>query len=157
MCGEHVGTDLFGKSGCGSSPRVRGTQDPVCRLHHHHRFIPACAGNTLERTSLASPDAVHPRVCGEHNDTEDLNPEKFGSSPRVRGTLQKRRVGIGMFRFIPACAGNTQGKDRLFLSIPVHPRVCGEHVRRRIIHINLIGSSPRVRGTPPAGCQGFSR
>ena len=72
----------------------------------------------------------------------------FGSSPRVRGTLQNapgRRAGL---RFIPACAGNsaaTAGRPR---PGPVHPRVCGEleqaHLQAEISN----GSSPRVRGTP---------
>ena len=31
----------------------------------------------------------------------------------------------------------------------VHPRVCGEHVARRMTGCAKTGSSPRVRGTPP--------
>ncbi len=71
-----------------------------------------------------------------------------GSSPRVRGT---HRLGVEPFvnrRFIPACAGNTLGSLLDWPGIPVHPRVCGEHVRVKCRTPPTVGSSPRVRGTP---------
>ena len=72
---------------------------------------------------------------------------RAGSSPRVRGTHKARHAGRPHQRFIPACAGNTSPVRRVIMQQPVHPRVCGEHVRcprrRPVAH----GSSPRVRGT----------
>ena len=71
-----------------------------------------------------------------------------GSSPRVRGTRDRKRQGVGLDRFIPACAGNTlySSIDRCTRS--VHPRVCGEHVMVTDWLPGASGSSPRVRGTP---------
>ena len=136
------------------------------------RFIPACAGNTaLPRSPTCRRRTVHPRVCGEHRHrpgVDRIHPRfipacagntpsaalsaasSVGSSPRVRGTLVNDHDRPHRDRFIPACAGNTrrQGNGGLFLA--VHPRVCGEHNRGHNAEINVVGSSPRVRGTRPA-------
>ncbi len=32
---------------------------------------------------------------------------------------------------------------------PVHPRTCGEHLRREVEAFHDVGSSPHLRGTPP--------
>ena len=52
---------------------------------------------------------------------------RLGSSPRVRGTLARARL-----RGLPSVD---------------HPRVCGEHARKRSSGPCCGGSSPRVRGT----------
>ena len=65
-CGEHrcFGVRLF--RGCGSSPRLRGTCRR-CRMPvHHHRFIPALAGNIRRGCYTTGVRPVHPRACGEH-------------------------------------------------------------------------------------------
>ena len=113
-----------------------------------HRFIPACAGNTPAHRRRGHRPAVHPRVCGEHNDAADGH--------------------CTMPRFIPACAGNTPSKRRPSAVVggssprvrgtrgrsssppappTVHPRVCGEHLDDVVGDAALHGSSPRVRGT----------
>ena len=76
-----------------------------------------------------------------------------GSSPRVRGT---RLVGLGEGtgeRFIPACAGNAGGRHGGQSTGSVHPRVCGERAKRPVTHLDVGGSSPRVRGTPSRRAQ----
>ena len=112
------------------------------------RFIPACAGNTLNKVSTTVPIPVHPRVCGEHQADTAQALYQIGSSPRVRGTHRlwpKRRQTA---RFIPACAGNTYEQNSLPSASSVHPRVCGEHQGSLAVLIAFGGSSPRVRGTP---------
>ena len=47
VCGEHSEMLLLQLQNTGSSPRVRGTQRPCCRLWFVLGIIPACAGNTL--------------------------------------------------------------------------------------------------------------
>ena len=88
MCGEH-----------GSIPR----EQVWCR-----RFIPACAGNTSARRCNRAAYLVHPRMCGEHDQGPACPPEKIGSSPHVRGTRSVAAHSAEVFRFIPACAGNTR-------------------------------------------------
>ena len=117
-------------STCGAvHPRVRGEHSTMCRrawaiaVHprvrgEHHRvdalgaadqrFIPACAGNTPSSPSFRRRSPVHPRVRGEHRSSWATGPRPTGSSPRARGTLDAHLARLPRFRFIPACAGNTQ-------------------------------------------------
>ena len=102
-----------------------------------------------------------------------------GSSPRVRGTLRRRRAQFDSRRFIPACAGNSSSRHQIAViatgssprvrgtrrprrcrawrwrtATPVHPRVCGELTLNAAPPIARHGSSPRVRGTRlPFGLQ----
>ena len=71
----------------------------------------------------------------------------IGSSPRVRGTLNIIGVYLWVLRFIPACAGNTHWLVINDVTLPVHPRVCGEHICAQWRRYRMTGSSPRVRGT----------
>ena len=69
----------------------------------------------------------------------------------MRGT-PPREDRLGEHRgIIPACAGNTTPRCRGSSPAGDHPRVCGEHPRRRASWHFSAGSSPRVRGTLPAG------
>ena len=113
------------------------------------RFIPAGAGNTYAKRETLGPLAVHPRGCGEHQAHACFARRKLGSSPRVRGTHREGRWHYPHYRFIPAGAGNTYQTLFIFLMCAVHPRGCGEHGTRRIRQTCSVGSSPRVRGTPP--------
>ena len=70
-----------------------------------------------------------------------------GSSPRVRGTGRSRVRDSSSSRFIPACAGNGARRVLSLFKPPVHPRVCGERMRRDTKDPMRFGSSPRVRGT----------
>ena len=111
------------------------------------RFIPACAGNSASAGAIIPAPSVHPRVCGEQN-TSQLGLRKLaGSSPRVRGTVRRRRTRRHQRRFIPACAGNSMTTIRQPLSWAVHPRVCGEQYIFHFVNVCDCGSSPRVRGT----------
>ena len=112
-------------------PRVCGERAEVIRLARvKGRFIPACAGNATPDSWTAKSRAVHPRVCGE------------------RGGLQFAQLLL--VRFIPACAGNAAPPSPPNCGRPVHPRVCGERRIGLPITLDIVGSSPRVRGTPPS-------
>ena len=50
---------------------------------------------------------------------------------------------------IPTYAGNTEVEQRLDRSKGAHPHVCGEHKRQLRGMCETMGSSPRMRGTPP--------
>ena len=92
------------------------------------RFIPAWAGNTRDNPYIGFINTVHPRVGGEHGNSEISFHTRNGSSPRGRGTQSPFAVG--------------------FTIHAVHPRVGGEHVEVRGDDDVLDGSSPRGRGTP---------
>ncbi len=77
-----------------------------------------------------------------------------GSSPRLRGTLYDDLVDMIHSRFIPAPAGNTLKREFDALLDEVHPRACGEHTKRATAQFRLLGSSPRLRGTPAGNLAG---
>ena len=72
-----------------------------------YRFIPARAGNTWRTRTPGRGRPVHPRSRGEHVTQVRLPWSGCGSSPLARGTPDSRLAGAGLFRFIPARAGNT--------------------------------------------------
>ena len=131
----------------GSSPRVRGTEEPYRHRQVKTRFIPACAGNRMTAGCEAGSTTVHPRVCGEQIVYFSLPTSWAGSSPRVRGTVCLATSFGVIDRFIPACAGNRSGYSGLGWARSVHPRVCGEQHRCWMQVQDDVGSSPRVRGT----------
>ena len=147
VCGELVADVFRRRHNEGSSPRVRGTHDPLQGARAQHRFIPACAGNSRCARSPCRRRPVHPRVCGELLPVTHGTGRGNGSSPRVRGTRAPcGGEGLG-HRFIPACAGNSHVVEQLPSERPVHPRVCGELHRWHVGLADSTGSSPRVRGT----------
>ena len=77
-----------------------------------------------------------------------------GSSPRVRGALVHEAFEIGLRGIIPARAGNTRSTGTRTTTSRDHPRVCGEHLAIPRPSFPLMGSSPRVRGTPRFGSRG---
>ena len=159
MCGElmrRVGVQV---TNCGSSPRVRGTLQPVCTPLASERIIPACAGNSALycASRCISPD--HPRVCGELEVKPVIEPPQCGSSPRVRGTLDPLMRHLVELRIIPACAGNsTHSAPRAGVARGSSPRVRGTrkalvraHRGRRIIPACAGNSrhSPRAQSGQP--------
>ena len=89
----------------------------------------------------------HPRVCGEHDPLVPSVCDVLGSSPRMRGTLGRRVVGLCLVGIIPAYAGNTPDVARRACLSGDHPRVCGEHPLWLSRSRFGVGSSPRMRGT----------
>ena len=151
MCGERRSAAARRPVADGSSPRVRGTRPHDDRHPGQDRFIPACAGNALSISMPAIWATVHPRVCGERSLETETNGRVSGSSPRVRGTPSRGPRISASLRFIPACAGNAIAVRDRRRRAAVHPRVCGERVRRLRPGGERVGSSPRVRGTPNTG------
>ena len=147
MCGEQTLPSKGAIRKAGSSPRVRGTVGKPVKLILKVRFIPACAGNSPQLQSVPCRMSVHPRVCGEQNVRLRGVTGNVGSSPRVRGTVQRSLKFCETSRFIPACAGNSPSTKASLHPGPVHPRVCGEQETTAKSARPGRGSSPRVRGT----------
>ncbi len=147
MRGEHAVTVTNTDDPGGSSPRARGTREPVRSALSPRRFIPACAGNTQRAFRALRLPSVHPRVRGEHAEAVGMMVKEGGSSPRARGTHDHGLESLSVGRFIPACAGNTRAAAGGCCPTTVHPRVRGEHTPMVRSSEAVTGSSPRARGT----------
>ena len=66
----------------------------------------------------------------------------------MRGTLMQHTIFAQSRGIIPAYAGNTSHGICRVMDTWDHPRVCGEHANTANTGSNVIGSSPRMRGTP---------
>ena len=148
-CGELCAPRKNQPCEVGSSPRMRGT--PVMTLHIHglSRIIPAHAGNSVNiaLSLISCPD--HPRACGELPSSAISASDPAGSSPRMRGTLQRPLLRDFLCRIIPAHAGNSANQSHLRVHQTDHPRACGELQAFRHDGWATVGS--RMRGTPGRG------
>ena len=106
-CGEHSAGLALWLISMGSSPRMRGTPGLVLLLENVDGIIPAHAGNTCSSRLCSTVAWDHPRACGEHMPDLLLLSVPLGSSPRMRGTLQRLPDRHIRRRIIPAHAGNT--------------------------------------------------
>ncbi len=124
--GEQIRSVLTSTPSIGSSPRTRGTGYFVGRARGEGRFIPANAGNSPIRRPGRCRCTVHPRERGEQRMLSKLAAVYCGSSPRTRGTDERRGLGRRNDRFIPANAGNSPKRGAIRIFRPVHPRERGE-------------------------------
>ena len=132
---------------------MRGTLFVGAAVAFHLGIIPALAGNTRRRASPRPRTGDHPRACGEHAAVKVNTYAGLGSSPRLRGTRYWSvpwRNGRGI---IPALAGNTFHRGHTQVCPRDHPRACGEHIARISFLFMVLGSSPRLRGTPVRRCR----
>jgi len=112
------------------------------------RFIPACAGNTINCRRCTADLPVYPRWRGEHFVDHALEHRLRGLSPLARGTLADKEQRLLLLRFIPAGAGNTITLSVRRILVTVYPRWRGEHIGSSIDIHTGIGLSPLARGTP---------
>ena len=126
-CGEHRSVAYAAYSIPGSSPRLRGTRERVQLRLCFVGIIPALAGNTLNTSLRVRLRRDHPRACGEHSRFHFTCLRIRGSSPRLRGTLNRRDKAAMDYGIIPALAGNTASCSTRARSPRDHPRACGEH------------------------------
>ena len=110
------------------------------------RIIPAHAGQTRTPATATTPPKDHPRACGANSIATIMKGVTAGSSPRMRGKPQRRRLRHARRRIIPAHAGQTSNPPSLRLSGPDHPRACGANVYGLSSDFVQDGSSPRMRG-----------
>ena len=126
---------------------MRGTDTPFSGPLLPPRFIPAYAGTVRAGARSVRPIRLIPayagnRLCEAHDGGAlPVHP------PRMRGTDVARPGHPWISRFIPAYAGNSGEHPGTSSAIAVHPRVCGEQVVLRQYGGQLVGSSPRMRGT----------
>ena len=125
-CGELCPTTEITVPGIGSSPRMRGTQGREEARAFIRRIIPAHAGNSVPCSPRSRQPSDHPRACGELASSQRAVPIGIGSSPRMRGTLERTLLRDFLRRIIPAHAGNSPSVNSITPPLPDHPRACGE-------------------------------
>ena len=147
-CGEHVRLVPSPAVFLGSSPRLRGTPRMCVAKSSGRGIIPALAGNTERAHHRSRVLWDHPRACGEHPFLSVSVAHDTGSSPRLRGTRDGSAGRYSHRGIIPALAGNTCRLCRFCGGTRDHPRACGEHLPTCHTPSPIVGSSPRLRGTP---------
>ena len=90
----------------------------------------------------------HPRIRGEHQTFPSSRRAASGSSPHTRGALPRLSARAQASGIIPAYAGSTTMRACSARSGADHPRIRGEHARRRAAPAAREGSSPHTRGAP---------
>ncbi len=88
----------------------------------------------------------HPRACGEQYIGPSPKYSLAGSSPRVRGAVNKNTRAAPCSGIIPARAGSSGPAASSSAAPRDHPRACGEQRTRGPRRSRPPGSSPRVRG-----------
>ena len=116
----------------GSSPLARGTASLRWLRSLFLRFIPAGAGNSVDRQAGIPRRAVHPRWRGEQVSAPTMAMNFGGSSPLARGTVGRGCARRDAGRFIPAGAGNSSSAGLSAVPQPVHPRWRGEQGDSRL-------------------------
>src|SRR5690606_17606511 len=89
VCGEQITAVRIPRRQNGTSPRLRGTDNGRAYTKAPKRYIPASAGNRNVRVVFDVLGTVHPRVCGEQIFKFFRPFFACGTSPRLRGTVQK--------------------------------------------------------------------
>ena len=106
-CGAHVFSSPADIGGWGSSPRVRGSHIGKSGQDVFDGIIPAGAGLTASTRSSLLSGRDHPRGCGAHAEVDAELVAGWGSSPRVRGSLDFAPIEVARAGIIPAGAGLT--------------------------------------------------
>ena len=144
--GEHHALMTASRKPSGSSTRTRGAPRVLRQGKPRGGIIPAYAGSTPRDGLIHVLAGDHPRVRGEHCETQAPALEMTGSSPRTRGALLNPSSGVLDAGIIPAYAGSTSCSSRRSARCRDHPRVRGEHPYTVTVGLEMTGSSPRTRG-----------
>ena len=85
-------------------------------------------------------------MCGDYLAGTPESPQRFDTTPRVRGLLGAiSRICLGC-RYNPACAGTTDDSTQICISVSIQPRVCGDYGKRAVLAHYTVDTTPRVRG-----------
>ena len=125
---------------------MRGKRLLTSSMRRLAGLIPAHAGKTTKRQTLATLPRAHPRACGENRACRLRDDHHSGSSPRMRGKHLRVHRRDQRHGLIPAHAGKTFSRERAVWLRAAHPRACGENEDLYRIFAIVSGSSPRMRG-----------
>mgnify|MGYP006926343944 CR=1 FL=1 len=146
--GEHSPASSPPSLDSGSSPHTRGAPYPVSGRPMTQRIIPAYAGSTVAAGAPFGISRDHPRIRGEHDDSDQYVIDGLGSSPHTRGARHPGARVVVVERIIPAYAGSTAAVLPAGGRVGDHPRIRGEHASCCALMLFAVGSSPHTRGAP---------
>ena len=147
-CGANPSENSVSGTAIGSSPRMRGKLSAGKLQFAANRIIPAHAGQTIGDFIHFVYESDHPRACGANSIWGRGPPVTCGSSPRMRGKLERVGLLVPLHRIIPAHAGQTAPARYDTALRPDHPRACGANDHDNDVAALDGGSSPRMRGKP---------
>jgi hypothetical protein len=150
-----------------SAPHARGTRRSPRAIRLPHRFSPARAGNTSDRSGAGPWCTLQPRHArgtrhvvlsfdvavrfspahGEHYSRSPSWKRGFASAPHARGTHPVERAAALRLRFSPARAGNTMWRAWRDMPNSLQPRTRGEHSENIPKLFVETASAPHARGT----------
>ncbi len=131
----------------GPSPRPRGSPLQHVGSNSRIRSIPATAGEPVMISSTKCAARVHPRDRGGADKSILDYLKKAGPSPRPRGSLLATALGLRAVGSIPATAGEPGGHAQRERMRRVHPRDRGGALGFSAGRNDLVGPSPRPRGS----------
>ena len=147
-CGGTLEAGVLPRCVAGLSPRVRGNHAGVSNSVGIERSIPAGAGEPSRTSRSPTPRTVYPRGCGGTAQPIAIIGGVTGLSPRVRGNQLGIPCVCGLYRSIPAGAGEPLNTKTYRQAQRVYPRGCGGTSLLFVYGLLRRGLSPRVRGNP---------
>ena len=147
-CGAHLLPRRTRARSAGSSPRMRGSRARPAQGIPRGGIIPAHAGLTRRSNPKRIGRRDHPRACGAHVFSSPADIGGWGSSPRMRGSHHSGKTIDAYKGIIPAHAGLTVQPFSIVFANRDHPRACGAHCCTPFSSLIVLGSSPRMRGSP---------
>ena len=129
-----------------TSPHTRGALLLYTSQTPSRGIIPAYAGSTTSWLLMPTSPRDHPRIRGEHFLLPRKGKGRMGSSPHTRGARSASTRRHHSNGIIPAYAGSTIPRPKLYLTHRDHPRIRGEHPFVKSSRIARKGSSPHTRG-----------
>ena len=144
--GEHESSTSRSRPSPGSSPHTRGALGILLAIFIQLGIIPAYAGSTSTNSWRGRSSTDHPRIRGEHPESDAGALPVGGSSPHTRGAPQDEGYGGEFEGIIPAYAGSTSGSETAGAPGQDHPRIRGEHRYYAGQIGGVAGSSPHTRG-----------
>ncbi len=155
--GGHPRHDYSSTMDARSSPRERGSSQPLLRDQRCHSVVPARAGVIPGR--VLRPRVAHgrPRASGGHPSQEWVVGAVIESSPRERGSSPTTTADDVLRHVVPARAGVILQVGRRVGLVLGRPRASGGHPEEIIELAGAIRSSPRERGSSGHRGQGRGR
>ena len=146
MCGDNPAEVILMLALGGSPPHVRGPREIPWQEVLSLGITPACAGTTGFSVCSTAGSGDHPRMCGDHLNTEYNGTHSWGSPPHVRGPQSATKVVASLWGITPAGAGTTSFSLPGATVMRDHPRMCGDHLVPYQYSSVTVGSPPHVRG-----------